>query len=235
MQIVLAGASGGIGAALLETLVRRLPDATIHATWHTNKPAVQYPSVVWSRVDLSDEAAVFEFAETTAAVTRVLNAAGVLHTESHQPEKSLRTFDPDFFLHNMRVNTLPTMLLAKHFNGRFVKDAPAVFATVSAKVGSIEDNGLGGWTSYRCSKAALNMALKNISIEWSRTAQNVAVVALHPGTTATALSAPFQSSVKPGKLFSAHKTANLLLDVIAGLAPEHTGKFLAYDGSEIPW
>jgi NAD(P)-dependent dehydrogenase (short-subunit alcohol dehydrogenase family) len=235
MRIVLAGGSGGIGAAMLAATVQRMPDATVFATWHQTEPRFQHPAVNWHQVDLASETSVAKFAETTGPVSRVINAAGVLHTSTHQPEKTLRHFDPEFFLYNMRVNALPTLLLAKHFNGRFDKSQPAVFATVSARVGSIEDNRLGGWSSYRCSKAALNMAIKNISIEWSRTAKNVTVAALHPGTTDTPLSQPFQSSVKPEKLFSAEKTAGLLLDVIDTLTPEHTGRFYAYDGVEIPW
>ncbi len=235
MRIVLVGGSGGIGRAMLSGILERFPQAQIHATWHRTEPADNHPQVRWSCVDLTDENSVADFAEQAGEVNWVLNTAGLLHTQKQQPEKTLRTIDPEFFIQNMQVNALATLLLAKHFHGRFVKDRNAVFATVSAKVGSIEDNRLGGWTSYRCSKAALNMALVNISIEWARTAKNIAVVALHPGTTDTQLSAPFQSAVRPGKLFSADKTAGLLLNVVESLTPQQTGKFFAYDGSEIPW
>ncbi len=186
-------------------------------------------------MDLAEESQVAELANFAGTTDWLINSAGVLYTAERGPEKSIRNFDPDFYLHNMRINALPTLLLAKHFNRRLGREGTSVFATISARVGSIDDNRLGGWTSYRSSKAALNMALKNISIEWSRTAGNVAVVALHPGTTDTALSEPFQAAVKPEKLFSPKKTAGLLVDVIAGLAPEQSGQFLAYDGTQIPW
>ena len=109
----------------------------------------------------------------------------------------------------------------------------AVIASLSARVGSIGDNRMGGWWSYRMSKSALNMATKNMANEMRR--DQVIAVALHPGTTATGLSAPFQKNVRPEKLFTTEYTAGRLLDVLEGLAPEDSGGFFAYDGSEIPW
>ena len=117
-----------------------------------------------------------------------------------------------------------------------LKRSPAgVFAAISAKVGSIEDNRLGGWYSYRCSKAALNMALKTLSIEWQRKCPAVCVVSLHPGTTDTALSKPFQSHVPAASLFSPEKTAGFLVDRLAALRAEDSGSFLAFDGEALPW
>jgi len=110
-----------------------------------------------------------------------------------------------------------------------------VFATVSARVGSIEDNRLGGWFSYRASKAALNMCLKTLAIEWRRTLPNVAVAALHPGTTDTALSRPFQHNVPREQLFTPRQTANYLLNVLDGLEPAQSTQFLAFDGEWLPW
>lgn len=235
MQVLVAGAGGGIGKAMLPEILKRYPSARVTATWHESPPLSDYPGVTWHQADLTDESQVTALATLVDYPVWVINAAGMLHTSQQGPEKSIRGLDSDFFLHNIRINTLPTLLLAKHFNRRLSSDGVAVFATISARVGSIEDNRLGGWTSYRCSKAALNMALKNISVEWSRTAKNIAVVALHPGTTDTDLSKPFQASVKPEKLFSAARTAGLLIDVIESLTPEQSGRFLAYDGSTIPW
>lgn len=169
------------------------------------------------------------------ALDWIINAVGVLHVNNASPEKSIRQVEPDFFIKNIEFNTLPTLLLAKHFASLIKKSSAPVFTTVSAKVGSIDDNHLGGWTSYRCSKAALNMALKNISLEWRRSIPKACVVALHPGTTDTELSMPFQSGVAEGRLFSPQKTARYLLDVVASLTPEKTGKFFSWDGTEIPW
>jgi len=130
---------------------------------------------------------------------------------------------------------LPSLLLAKHLHSKFRHGRPGVFATVSAKVGSIEDNRLGGWFSYRASKAALNMCLKTLAIEWRRSLPNVAVAALHPGTTDTALSVPFQHNVPPEQLFTPRQSVDYLVEVLDGLKPAQSGQFLAFDGEELPW
>jgi len=127
------------------------------------------------------------------------------------------------------------LLLAKHLHGKFRHGRPAVFATVSAKVGSIEDNRLGGWFSYRASKAALNMCLKTLAIEWHRSLPNVAVTALHPGTTDTALSRPFQRNVPDGQLFTPEQGVTRMLNVLDGLNSADSGQFLAFDGEKLPW
>jgi NAD(P)-dependent dehydrogenase (short-subunit alcohol dehydrogenase family) len=235
MKILVAAGNGGIGAAMVSVIRRRYPAATVVATWHTTPPVVEDDGIRWEQVDLTDDSRVKVLADSIDSPQWVINTAGLLHRGEQGPEKSIRQLDADFFLHNINTNTLPTLLLAKHFNRRLCSDSVSVFATISARVGSIEDNRLGGWTSYRCSKAALNMALKNISVEWSRTMKQTAVVALHPGTTDTALSRPFQAAVRPEKLFPAEKAAGLLLDVIEQLTPDQSGQFLAYDGSSIPW
>jgi NAD(P)-dependent dehydrogenase (short-subunit alcohol dehydrogenase family) len=159
----------------------------------------------------------------------------MLHTAEQGPEKTIRNIDPDFFLQSMLVNALPSLLLAKHLHGKFRHGRPAVFATVSAKVGSIEDNRLGGWVSYRASKAALNMCLKTLAIEWQRSLPNVAVAALHPGTTDTALSRPFQRNVPREQLFTPERSVNGLLNVLDNLKPSQTGQFFAFDGERLAW
>lgn len=135
----------------------------------------------------------------------------------------------------MQINALPSLLLAKHLQANFKHKRPGIFATISAKVGSIEDNRLGGWYSYRASKAALNMCLKTLAIEWQRVLPNVAVAALHPGTTDTFLSKPFQKNVPPEQLFTPEQSANYMLKVLKQLKPSETGKFWAFDGELLPW
>ena len=237
MKVIVIGASGGIGHAIVQTILSRYPQANLIATWcHTRPQSDQQSAAVeWVQLNASDEQSVADFAGQVKSVDWLINAAGMLHTSTRGPEKTLRHFDADFFTLNMNANVLPTLLLAKHMGGCFSKTGKSVFVTVSAKVGSIEDNRLGGWTSYRCSKAALNMAIKNISIEWSRIKPNVCVAALHPGTTDTQLSKPFQAAVPAGKLFSPLQTAGYLVDVIEHLNPDDSGQFLAYDGSVLPW
>ena len=239
MKIIVFGGSGGIGSALISMLIEMYADAEVFATWHSTPPA-SANNVSWESVDLCSEASISEYASKFQQVHWLINAAGMLHRGSKMPEKTVRTIDPEFFINNVQLNALATLLIAKHFKSA-LSAAPEIvgttsqFTTVSAKVGSIEDNRLGGWYSYRCSKAALNMAIKNLSIEWRRTLPSVCVTALHPGTTETDLSAPFQRNVPDGKLFTPEKTAEYLINQLSRLTPEDTGKFLSYDGEVLPW
>jgi NAD(P)-dependent dehydrogenase (short-subunit alcohol dehydrogenase family) len=127
------------------------------------------------------------------------------------------------------------LLVAKHFEPLLAHRERAVFASISARVGSIGDNRLGGWYAYRGSKAAQNMFTKTLAIEWARSRRNVICIALHPGTTDTELSRPFQANVPPQKLFSVERTVTQLLAVIDRLTPADSGRFLAWDGTEIAW
>ena len=235
MNLVIAGGSGGIGSAFVEALAKRPAVKRIIATCHRNPSTLDHPKVIWQRLDLTDEAAVRDWAQGTGEIDWLINAAGRLHTPAKGPEKSIRQIDPAFFLHNLSVNTLPALLLAKHLQDRFRHGRPAIFATLSARVGSIEDNRLGGWFSYRASKAALNMCLKTLAIEWRRTLPNVAVIALHPGTTDTFLSRPFQRNVPPEQLFTPAQTVGYLLNILDTVKPEQSGRFLAFDGELLPW
>ena len=152
-----------------------------------------------------------------------------------KPEKSLRHINSENLLTYFKINSIATVLLAKYFLPFFRHSEPSVFAAVSAKVGSIGDNYLGGWYGYRASKTALNMFLKNISIEYKRTCPHTIVVALHPGTTDTDLSKPFQRNVPPEKLFYVERTVNQLLNIIDNLTENDTGQFFSWDGSRLPW
>ena len=236
MKALLVGAGGGIGGAFLQALVERDSISLVHATCFRSSPTLQHPKVHWHQTDLCDDQSV---AALTASIgpplDYLINAAGMLHDDSGQPERTIKRFDPKFFERNIRNNTLPTLLLAKHAEPLLKNSPRAVFATVSARVGSIEENRLGGWVSYRSSKAALNMALKTLSIEWRRTLPQTVVAALHPGTTATRLSAPFRSNVAAHKLFSPRQSADYMLAVIDKLEPADSGRFWSWDGTELPW
>lgn len=244
LRVALVGASGGIGAAMLDALSARDDVGQLYATYHRSPAGSALGSVAnfggdthiqWSALDVTDEAAVAAWLDETGQIDWLINCVGMLHTESSGPEKSITAFDPEHFAHSMKINCLPTLLLGKYARSALKSSPQGVFVTVSARVGSIADNRLGGWYSYRSSKAALNMALKCLAIEWARNTPNVRVCALHPGTTDTRLSKPFQKNVPEGKLFSAEKSAALLLEQIAQLHAYDSGRFIAYDGAEIPW
>jgi len=192
-------------------------------------------------LDVSDEASIALAAAAVAKVTDrlhlVVNCAGILHDgpASLAPEKRLADVRPEALAASFAVNAFGPLLVAKHFERLLAHRERAVFASISARVGSIGDNRLGGWYAYRGAKAAQNMFTKTLAIEWSRSRRTVVCVALHPGTTDTDLSRPFQANVPAGKLFSPERTVRQLLEVIDRLTPTDSGRFLAWDGSEIPW
>lgn len=235
MKALIIGGSGGIGGALVAALCERPQTSEVIATYHRTAPVLAHRKLTWQRLDLGQEAQIAALGAGLDRLDLLVNAAGMLHQARRLPEKSIARLEPEFFMDNVAINTLPTLLLAKHTRGALAKSLKPVFATISARVGSIEDNQLGGWYSYRCSKAALNMALKTLSIEWSRTLPQGTVAALHPGTNATELSAPFQKGVPEDKLFSPQRGAQQLLAVIDKLGPAETGRFWSWDGSELPW
>ncbi|EMN7203746.1 SDR family oxidoreductase [Vibrio parahaemolyticus] len=235
MNILIVGGNGGIGLAMVKEALVRFPQAQIHATYRRTKSDYEHSALIWHQVDVTDETQVKNLSQAVNSIDWVINCVGMLHTSNKGPEKNLSMVDPDFFLQNIAVNTLPSMLLAKYFTPLLKRSGVPKFAVVSAKVGSISDNRLGGWYSYRASKAALNMFLKTMSIEWQRTLKNGVVLALHPGTTDTALSEPFQANVPEGKLFTPERVASDLMGLIEKAAPQDSGAFLTYDGERLPW
>lgn len=234
MNILVLGGSGGIGAALISAIELRYPSAVIYATYATHLPE-DLTHVTWFKVDLRIEQEIEALAAHIPSIDWIINTVGVLTVNGVGPEKSLRQCDGELFKRSMEINALPTLLVCKYFIRHLRKSSKPIFSTVSARVGSIADNRLGGWYSYRSSKAALNMIIKNISIEWQLALPKGCIVALHPGTTDTNFSKPFQAGVPEDKLFSPAKTANLLLDVMDGLDAKDSGRFIAYDGSDIAW
>lgn len=235
MQILIVGGSGGIGFAMVHEVLNAFPTAEVHATYHRHRPIFQHRRLQWHALDVTKEPEIEALSEHFIEVDWLVNCVGMLHTSVKGPEKNLAATDSEFFLANLSVNTLPTLMLAKYFTPKLKRAEAPKLATISAKVGSIEDNRLGGWYSYRASKAALNMLLKTIAIEWQRTLKHGTVVALHPGTTDTALSQPFQANVPEGKLFEPTRVARDLVELLKTMTPKQSGGFLAYDGQELPW
>lgn len=236
---VVVGANGGVGRALAERLTetcaydrvvglsRRRPEA-----WNDDARRA------WLPADILDEASLAAAAERVAALgqaTRIVVATGRLHGPGLTPEKSMRAIAPAALTELFAVNAIGPSLVAKHFLPHMPRDRPSLFAALSARVGSIADNRMGGWHGYRASKAALNMLVRGLAVEHRRTHPLGVCVVLHPGTVDTALSAPFQAGVPQERLFSPRKSADLLLAVMDGLGPDDSGGFFGWDGAPIAW
>ncbi len=226
---VVIGASGGIGGAMADMLDQEDEyDHVIRFSRGSNSPIP---------LDLTSEGSIVSAAnwlsEQPLKPSMIFVATGLLHNQQKGPEKSVKELDADWLQEIYQINAVGPALIAKHFLPLMPKDEIIKFAAISARVGSISDNRLGGWYGYRAAKAALNMIIRNLSIEWKRQNKRSIIVALHPGTVDTGLSRPFQGNVPPGKLFDAERAALQLLDVLDGLKPVDSGKIFAWDNEEI--
>ena len=234
-RALVVGASGGIGSALADRL-----DA--HPRFDTVLRTARHPAAASDvlTLDLTRDASIDACAaavrERTDTLHLVLICAGLLHDDPAgvKPEKRLQDLSRDALARSFDVNAVGPLLLARALAPLVPRRDHAVWGTLSARVGSIEDNRLGGWYAYRAAKAAQNMFTRNLAIELGRRHRGLAVVALHPGTVATDLSAPFRAPDAAG-VFTPETSAARLLEVVDGLDASATGRFLAWDGSEIPW
>jgi NAD(P)-dependent dehydrogenase (short-subunit alcohol dehydrogenase family) len=247
-NVMIQGSSRGIG---LEFVRQALADATPGRVFAACRAPQASPSLVelaaqdprlrLVELDVASETSIREAAAAVAAevphLHLVVNCAGLLHDRRTgiSPEKRLADVQPDALTASFTINAAGPLLVAKHFEPLLAHRERAVFASISARVGSIGDNRLGGWYAYRGSKAAQNMFTRTLAIEWARSRRNVICVALHPGTTDTDLSRPFQANVPPQQLFPVERTVKQLLAVIDRLTPADSGRFLAWDGTGITW
>jgi NAD(P)-dependent dehydrogenase (short-subunit alcohol dehydrogenase family) len=229
------GASGGIGQALCAGLAAR-GTQVIHAG-SRRASAPQGDAIRPFAFDLRDEASIAAAAESMRADPPewVIVATGVLTLpDGTGPERTYKRLDPATMAEVLALNTIGPALIAKHMLGIMPRGRPFTFAALSARVGSISDNRLGGWHSYRASKAALNMLLRNFALEMARTHPEGVVVGLHPGTVDSVLSQPFQSGLADGQLTAPDTAAANLLGVLAGLTPMQSGRVFDFRGDEIP-
>lgn len=237
-RVAVVGASGGIGTAVTRLLAASPGVARVYAL-SRSPTLVTAEKLQAVSVNVEDEQSIRNAAESVRSEGKldlVFVATGMLHDgEDVQPEKRISDLQPDVLQRVLYVNAVAPALVAKHFLPALRSRTKTVFAALSARVGSISDNRLGGWASYRTSKAALNMLLKTFAIEHARSRPQSIIAALHPGTVATSLSAPFQARVPERQLFSPETSAAHLLNVINGLRPEDSGGFFAWDGSRIEY
>jgi NAD(P)-dependent dehydrogenase (short-subunit alcohol dehydrogenase family) len=224
MKAIVIGASGGIGGALADAIAER--GAAVVRLGRASDPPL----------DLSDDASIAEAARRLAdrgPFDLILIATGLLHGAGLSPERSVKHIEGAALDRLFRVNATGPALVIRHFLPLLVRDSRGVIAALSARVGSIGDNRIGGWVGYRAAKAALNQIIRTIAIELARTHPATILVGLHPGTVATDLSAPFQRNVAAAKLFAPDQAAGLLLDVIAGLSPGDSGHCLDWAGQRV--
>lgn len=233
---VVIGASAAIGDAMVRRLAQDGRFGAVLAL--SRRPVEPVDGVVSGAIDLRDEASIAAAADRAAAlgtVRLVFVATGMLHDGAQQPEKSWRTLDAAQLANSFAVNTIGPALIAKHFLPLFPREGRAVFAALSARVGSIGDNRLGGWYGYRASKAALNQMVRTLAIELGRNRPEALCVVLHPGTVTSDLSQPFTRSRDAGDLFTPDRSAEYLLGVLDRLSPADSGGLFAWDGAAIPF
>ncbi|MEM6605098.1 MAG: SDR family NAD(P)-dependent oxidoreductase [Pseudomonadota bacterium] len=242
---IVVGAHSGIGSAVLkrwcESPALTPAFAKVHAV--SRQPLGINAAPLENHICNHSEEAITAVVETITdqlrecegSLDRILIALGTLHGDGYQPEKSLRSLESAAMQEVYRVNTVLPMLWLSRLFPLLRRQEDCRIAVISARVGSLEDNRLGGWWSYRASKAALNMALKCTAIEFGRMAPGVKLVAFHPGTVDTPLSQPFQRNVKSDKLFEPSFVADRLDGVLDSLAPDGQLSYLDWDGKPIPW
>jgi NAD(P)-dependent dehydrogenase (short-subunit alcohol dehydrogenase family) len=219
-RALVIGASGGIGSAIVSELRAR-------------GVAVDGLSRSGDGLDVTDETSVARaLGALSGPYDLIFVATGALEIDGHTPEKAIREVTPDTLLAQFRVNALGPMMVLKHVLPLLPRDSRAVFAALSARVGSIGDNAIGGWHSYRTAKAALNQLIHGASIELKRSHKQAIAVCLHPGTVETPFTAKYAGR---HKTVPAPQAAANLVNVIESLTPAHTGGFFDYAGKEIPW
>jgi NAD(P)-dependent dehydrogenase (short-subunit alcohol dehydrogenase family) len=232
---IVFGANGGIGSALVRELSERNPTDNVYAVSRKTDPRGSFAANVESiTADFGNqkdlEGLSHNFRDSKYQLNGIIVASGVLTAVASTPEKSANALNEVEMLENYRINSIIPALIFKYFHRMLSGSQTPFFAVLSARIGSISDNRLGGWYSYRMAKSALNMFVKTASIEFSRINRAGVVLGLHPGTVNTAFTERY---VKNRSTFSPELAAENLVSVLSAAGPSHTGQCLAYDGSVI--
>jgi NAD(P)-dependent dehydrogenase (short-subunit alcohol dehydrogenase family) len=235
-NVAVIGSSGAIGNAISKILK---DDETVNSIYNFSRSTSSNISEKENSIyiNIESEDSIKEAVQKIPQDLKfdlIFVATGILHNDDLvYPEKSIRDISADKLKKVLMVNTVGPTLIGKYFIPFLNKDNKNVFAFLSARVGSISENKLGGWYSYRASKTALNQIVKNFSIEIKRSNPNSIFTVLQPGTVKSNLSKPFEKNVQPDQLFSPDYSAQRMLDVIDRLTPDDSGKFYAWNGDEI--
>ena len=235
MKIAIIGASGTIGEAFLEHFLNSSETEKLYL-FSRSEVSNQDARIIHQYIDIEDEGSIEKAANTIPnheSLDYIIVSTGILHTDNILPEKSIKDLSYAKFSKIYAVNTIGPALIGKHFIHKLSRNSRSIFAVLSARVGSISDNILGGWYSYRCSKAALNMLIKNFSIEARRKNPSLIAVGLHPGTVESSLSKPFSSNIRSDKIFSPEYSVTKMVRVLENLTYDDSGKLFAWDGSII--
>lgn len=239
-HILVIGASGGIGRAVVKQFASQFPSAVVHAVSRSKTDFSNVQNVTPYQIATDDETEVANWCASLGDVkfSYVVGAMGVLHGDHKgvelSPEKKLEDLNLPQLSTYFQINSIVPALWLKHLVKRVDKTA-SVICFISARVGSITDNKMGGWYGYRASKSALNMLMKTANIEYRRRTKHTALVSYHPGTVDTGLSKPFQSNVKENKLFEPAFTAERLINILATLNVDDGPYYLDWDNKTIPW
>ncbi len=248
MNVIIAGASQGLGLSLCRVYLKNNSQAVVLGTYRTDintdmaDLAQEFPDrIYWQKLNVETEESFLNLKQAVmnlgwTHLHRVINCIGALQIEGLVAERRVEEVTLENLTKSFLVNSSPTLLLAKYLKDLFKHKEYGVFAAISAKVASISDNSLGGWYSYRASKTALNMIIKNLSLEFKRLGQDKYVITIHPGTTQTRLSEPFMKAAeKKYKIHTPLESAENIYNVIENLKPENQGQFLNYDNTTLPW
>ena len=235
IDALVVGAGGGLGEAFVKALLADECVCNVYA-WSRRASSEEHAKLTWQTLDIGDETQIGDAAQAINRLTLVIVTTGILHNdEGLRPEKSYKSLNIAHMTESLRINVILPALVAKHTIPKMPRKERVVFGALSARVGSISDNRLGGWYSYRAGKAALNQIIKCLSIEIRRTHTEAVCIGLHPGTVNTGLSQPFQQSMASDhKLFTPEDAADNLLHVINRTVPSQSGLVFAWDGKIIP-
>lgn len=235
LRVIVVGANGGIGRSFVKQLAD-FPQVETVIALSRNAQARIEGKIHHMPMNFIDEDNIKHSAEALSRIGQfdlILIATGLLHAEGMVPEKTMKAMNREQFLKSFDVNAIGPALCAKYFLPLLRRDTKTVFAALSARVGSISDNRLGGWYAYRASKAALNMIIKTLSIEFGRRYAEAIICGLHPGTVDTDLSQPFQANVAEGSLFAPDFSVEKMISVLDQLSIESSGNLIAWDGAKI--